>query len=257
MPHPIDWNDLGPDFELLQTLAPSTALVADRFGHRLVLKPLGEDCLLQEQIHPLILRRLKLLRELPHAGLAHLVDVVETPAGPCLMWQWVDGADWKQAIAEADRAGRRELCSELLLAIESLHALGVVHGALRPGNVLVRPQATGWSGSGKAWTLVLTHVSPLLHHDPDVDITAAAEMVSAAMGAPPGAARSTDAASEQPPADSIAELHRRLSLADITDAVLESDTDRRGVSAAVLIVAVLAIGAVAVALAWTLYRLAL
>src|SRR5690606_18993307 len=58
------------------------------------------------------------------------------------------------------------LMRELVLAVEAMHVLGIVHGQLHAGNVLVQ--------GGR---VRLTHVSPLLYTDPLEDAAAVVRMM--------------------------------------------------------------------------------
>src|SRR5262249_5668254 len=55
-----------------------------------------------------------------------------------------------------------DVARALVHHVESLHALGIVHGALHERNVIVERDGG----------VRLTHVSPLLHSDPDQDVAA-------------------------------------------------------------------------------------
>ena len=60
------------------------------------------------------------------------------------------------------------IARELVLTIESLHAAGVVHGSLKPSNVIIDQVEA---------RLRVTHVSPLLHDDPQKDTDAIVQMM--------------------------------------------------------------------------------
>jgi len=68
----------------------------------------------------------------------------------------------EQHIAEGPHAWPAvvRIAREIVLAVETLHALGIVHGAIHPRNIFI----TG------ARAVRLTHVSPLLYNDPEADI---------------------------------------------------------------------------------------
>jgi hypothetical protein len=135
---------------------------------RVVLKVLEGDCLLRGQLHPSVKERLARVRELAHPGVANLHGVERAEVGreavAYLVWDYVAGRTIEEYAADEETppwsvvgVGR-----ELILAVESLHALGLVHGAIKGGNVFV----------GDDGTVKLTHVSPLLYHDPARDAAA-------------------------------------------------------------------------------------
>jgi hypothetical protein len=72
-----------------------------------------------------------------------------------------------------DAAAWERLVREIILAVEALHSTGIVHGAIHERNVIV-----GDDGAVK-----LTHVSPLLYSDSQVDATDVIEMLDELVGA--------------------------------------------------------------------------
>lgn len=137
-------------------------------GRRVVLKVLAGDCLLRGQLHPNIKERLARVRELAHPGVANLHGVERAEVGGesvvYLVWDYVAGRTIEAYAADEETAPWSVVAAgrELILAVESLHALGLVHGAIKVGNVFV----------GDDGTVKLTHVSPLLYHDPGRDAEA-------------------------------------------------------------------------------------
>jgi serine/threonine protein kinase len=87
-----------------------------------------------------------------------------------LVWDYVPGTPIGALGAGAAGLSGRELIAlarELVLTVESLHAAGIVHGAIGPGNVIVDPHRRPR----------LTHVSPLLHTDPARDAAAVVNLL--------------------------------------------------------------------------------
>ena len=127
----------------------------------MVLKTLDEDCLWKGQLHPNIKDRLARVRELAHSGVANLYGVERDADLIYMAWEYVEG-DTLEERARSSRCGRRDfmvLARELVLAVEMLHARGIVHGALKGSNVIV----------DRDGRLVLIHISPLLYCDPADD----------------------------------------------------------------------------------------
>lgn len=131
---------------------------------RVVLKPLDPDCLLRGQLHPMVHDRLARVRELAHLGVAHLYTVERDGDRAFLVWQWVEGTPLEQFLRDPPqgRYALPVLARDLVLSVESLHALGIVHGAIHLDNIIVTP-----SGG-----ICLTHISPLLFTDFEVDLDA-------------------------------------------------------------------------------------
>lgn len=152
--------------EILQSLSTNAWLARDASGRAVVLKRLPDDCLQRGQLHPNVKLRLQRLRELPLGAFVNILGVERCPHGVVMVTEYVNGTplDHTEPLASA------RLLRELRLAVMSMHQLGLVHGAIKPGNVIVEP-----SGSIK-----LIDPSPLLHDDPDIDLRAIDALDSAA-----------------------------------------------------------------------------
>ena len=171
-------------YDVRAELSAGRTYLADGHGRRVVLKLLESDCLLGEQLHPMIHDRLSRVRELAHAGVANLLGVEADGERAYLVWEYVEGAPLSEVISDLDDRRRDAVARELVSHVETLHALGIVHGALHERNVIVMP-------SGK---VKLTHVSPLLYNDEAVDAEALATLLKQ-IGSGNGDAR--DDASDQ------------------------------------------------------------
>lgn len=147
-----------------------TALCVSLAGRPLVLKRLPEECLQASQLHAGVRERLMRIRQLAHRQVATFLGVERDPDGQTyLVWEYVQGDPLEKYLADPNRSPREVLLMlrELILAAEGLHALGIVHGALYPRNVIITHLGE----------LKLTHISPLLHHDPATDYNAVAELL--------------------------------------------------------------------------------
>jgi hypothetical protein len=166
----------GPEiggYEVTAEPKPGVTAFALAVGNRsLVLKELDPDCLLQSgpksKLHPNIRDRLARVRELAYGSVANLHDVERDRGKAYLVWEYVEGLTLESWAMRSEVSLRDLLlmARELILTIESLHARGIVHGAIHGRNVFVDP-------TGK---LKLTHVSPLLYTDPQQDLRCIAEM---------------------------------------------------------------------------------
>ena len=133
-------------------------LAIDESGRRVVHKRLPDDCCPRGQMHPSVKLRLQRLRELPLGSFVNILGVERTEQGVVLVSEWIDGVPLDQT-AEVDRP---RLLRELRLAVMSMHQHGMVHGSIKPGNVIV-----DLNGQIK-----LIDPSPLLHDDPKIDLKA-------------------------------------------------------------------------------------
>jgi hypothetical protein len=148
--------------------AGRTYLATASSARQVVLKMLDPDCLLDGQLHPSVRERLARVRELAEKNVANLHGVERDGAYTFLVWDYIPGRSFADASA-ADLPHREllQLSRELVLVVESLHAAGIVHGAINGGNVIVDPNRR----------LRLTHVSPLLYADPRHDAYAVTELL--------------------------------------------------------------------------------
>src|SRR5439155_18723501 len=91
---------------------------------------------------------------------------------PFLLWEYVDGVPFDVYTSDPARTPRELAAAmrELILAVDALHGLGIVHGDIRGANVIVDP--------ARGAHLKLTHISPLLHHDPARDVAAVQKLLA-------------------------------------------------------------------------------
>ena len=142
-------------------------------GRGIVLKRMEDDCILKGQLHPAVRDRLGRVREIAHGGVANLFGVERDAGAAWLVWEYVEGEPFDAYAAHPDRPLRQLAVAgrEVALAVDLLHAQGIVHGALHGGNVIVTP-----GGAAR-----LTHVSPLLYEDPGEDAAAVTAMLESAV----------------------------------------------------------------------------
>jgi hypothetical protein len=134
-----------------------------RMQRRTVLKRLDADCLLDGQLHPAIRQRLERVRELPVKCVANLHGVERIDGVAQLVWDFVPGTP----LAEWETDDWLRVAREVVLAVQSLHAVGIVHGAIHARNVILDARGE----------VRLTHVSPLLYVDPGQDAADVAAML--------------------------------------------------------------------------------
>jgi len=110
---------------------------------------------------------------LAHGDVANLRGVergeIDGAVQTYAVWEYVEGVTFEEYALAEDRFLGEVLAAagELILAVESLHALGIVHGAVHGRNAIV----------GADGRVTLTHVSPLLYHDPARDAEAVVGML--------------------------------------------------------------------------------
>ncbi|MFI5381237.1 MAG: hypothetical protein ACHRHE_18220 [Tepidisphaerales bacterium] len=148
-------------YRLERTLVAGKSWLAQAAsGRRVVLKSLPDDCLAGNHLPADIRDRLERIRELAHVGVANLYGVERDGALAFAAWEYVEGRTLEQYLRQPRGLALRRVAHELVSSVQSLHLLGLSHGALHERNVIITP--TG--------AVRLTHLSPLLYLDPDVDI---------------------------------------------------------------------------------------
>lgn len=137
-------------------------------SRQVVRKRLADDCLLHGELHPSIAERLARVREVPSPNAANLLAVERDEQGIWLVWENIPGITLQEFLsASRSQSEREHVARDLKRAVGSLHAHGIVHGAIHARNVILDPR-------GK---LRLTHISPLLFSDPLDDERAVQQLV--------------------------------------------------------------------------------
>jgi len=145
-------------YRVLSELSPGKSWLAEGPGERrVVLKKLPADCLFNGKLRDSIRDRLGRVREIAHMGVASLIGVEKQDEAAYLVWEYVEGGQFEPS---------EEMNKELIRSVELFHSLGLVHGAIYKGNVIVR--------EGEVY---LIDVSPLLYDDPQVDVQGVAKLL--------------------------------------------------------------------------------
>ncbi len=239
------------DYRILSALSATAYRALGPGDKAVVLKLFDNDCLQRGQLHPGIHARLSRVRELAHPGVANLHSVERDIPYLFAVWDDIDGLPIDRYVTKNKTSlpaiGR--LARELILVVESLHALGIVHGRISPNNVIVDSRGN----------IRLTHISPLLYDDPSLDNAAVIELLARLMEVS-GQQQSVlgravkDAADHKLPLRTLA---ARLSVSVDSAAVpdehhsIDSDT---GVRYSILAAAI-AVAIFGGAMAWGIYRM--
>jgi serine/threonine protein kinase len=133
--------DIGPYrvIRLIKSGGQGSVFVAEdrRLGRRVAIKlwPLPEQPAAREQV----LEKARLLATLSHPNLVQLYDVVETAENLALVMEYVSGNDLEEllAVAGLETGAALRVALDLCSALAQAHARGVIHGDLKPANILV------------------------------------------------------------------------------------------------------------------------
>ncbi|HEV7301199.1 MAG TPA: protein kinase [Tepidisphaeraceae bacterium] len=223
-------------YRVVRRLGESSYLCLAPGDRHVVLKGLDPDCIIKGQLHPSVKERLARVRELAHAGVTNLYSVERDDGAVWLVWEHADAPTLADLMSsEPSQRDVWVVARELILAVESLHARGIVHGAIQERNVIVE----------RSRQVRLTHVSPLLYTDPADDAVALLDLFER-IAAPPFE-RLADLASSargqaQPLrwargelAGLIEERPRNTAMAEADVAPLESSTRKPMLIAALLL----------------------
>jgi len=121
-------------YTVISVLKEGRLYLAERAGKRFVLKTATGAKGLE-----LLKREYELSIGLSHPALAYVFTwEEESPVGPCLVQEFVDGRPLAAWLAEKPSLKeRRRIFGELLAVVGYLHGKGVVHNDLTPENILV------------------------------------------------------------------------------------------------------------------------
>ncbi len=158
------------DYRVVSALSATAFRALGPGDKQVILKRFDNDCLQRGQLHPGIHARLSRVRELAHPGVANLHSVERDIPYLFAVWDDVPGLpiDRYAATQQPGPMAMARLCRELILVVESLHALGIVHGRIHANNVLVDDRGN----------IRLTHISPLLYDDPSIDEQSVIELLT-------------------------------------------------------------------------------
>lgn len=232
------------DYRIVAALSASAYRALGPGDRRVVLKLIDADCLHRGRLHHNIHLRLTRVRELAHPGVANLHSVEKDGQYVFAVWDDVEGLPIDRYVQTRKPAGPAvaRLARELILVVESLHNLGLVHGRIVPGNVLVDSRGN----------VRLTHLSPLLYDDPEVDAAATIDLLRDLSHAAGGEALAAALDVESPTLRTIA---ARLSvsvdaLTKQEDAAVDTDTGIRWATVALAT----SMAILGLAVGWWIYR---
>lgn len=136
-----------------------------------VMRPVPADCMIAPgRLHEQVQVRLERLRDLPELSIVTAAQVLWDGRRAWLVRKWVDGQWLGQDSLPAVRV--LEVARALVGIVERSHLLGMVHGAIRPTNIIVTPDAS----------VVLTDVSVYWQDRPEVDVDAVVRALRQANG---------------------------------------------------------------------------
>lgn len=140
---PLSSQELGAerftDYELLSDSGHNLVYRAQMGGKWVVLKAAKPNEGEQTRNQLLLEREFEIMHRLDSIYVVHTIDMVDDPQlGRSILMEYVHGRPLDSFIAEnPSSAERRRVADELMEALIFLHEHQVVHGDLKPGNILM------------------------------------------------------------------------------------------------------------------------
>lgn len=125
--------------EVLGTHGHNVLARAKRYGRWFLLKGLSPDVAHEELYRQMLDKELDIMMRLQHPGVAQAIgkEKVE-PLGDCIVMEWVEGSTLKKWLeSDTTSSDRKHVASQLLDAVEHIHAHGIAHRDLKPSNIMI------------------------------------------------------------------------------------------------------------------------
>ncbi len=109
----------------------------ERLGRKVAVKRVHADS--PEEMARRLQREARLGASLNHRGLVSVFDTVTYEEGVLIVMEYVDGETLRDALQRGPLPARRavEIVRELASALDHVHAQGIVHRDVKPGNILL------------------------------------------------------------------------------------------------------------------------
>lgn len=125
--------------EVLGTHGHNVLARAKRYGRWFLLKGLSPDVAHEELFRQMLRKELDIMMRLQHPGVAQAIgmEMVER-LGECIVMEWVEGSTLKKWLeSDTTSSDRKHVASQLLDAVEHIHAHGIAHRDLKPSNIMI------------------------------------------------------------------------------------------------------------------------
>jgi eukaryotic-like serine/threonine-protein kinase len=141
-------------YRLNRRLAPGVFAGRSRTGEPVLVR------LLPAEVDPeTFLREMEPVRAVSAVGTAQVLDAGVQGEQAYLVAEWVDGPSLAEVGGSVDGVGLHRLAAGTITALVALHQAGLVHGDIRPGNVLLGPDGPRVADAGLEHAMAQASVS--------------------------------------------------------------------------------------------------
>ena len=133
-------------YEALEQIGSGSTSLVERaqdtiIGRTVVLKTFVNS--FEASLEDQLLKEAQAIGQLSHPSIVQLYDVGINALGrPFLVMEYVHGKTLEQSLAESQLTSRRACAwaADLANALETAHSMGILHGDVKPGNILINPE---------------------------------------------------------------------------------------------------------------------
>lgn len=112
-----------------------------RLGRPVAIRLIAPELVTDARAVEQFLREAKALAKIAHPNVVEVFDIGDTPEGPYVVMEWIHGESLAARLRRAGRLSGNEVYAlgrQLLGALSAAHGQSVVHGDIKPSNVLLQ-----------------------------------------------------------------------------------------------------------------------
>ncbi len=101
------------------------------------LKMIRREILASDEARGRLAREARLLSQLDHPNICRVYGLLETEHGQCLMIEYLDGVNLREALPQIGDHSRLEIAEAMTAALVAAHDEGIVHRDIKPENFML------------------------------------------------------------------------------------------------------------------------